>query len=223
MNRKGQVFLLLTLLVLTFMISISAILFDIKKAEYMEPSPDFDETMEVWENSVEAIEQIFSILIAINSKDNVTYPDGNYNNEVSTELAKLEYYLNSRGFAATILLLGNASYIAPTSGLQTSFVSLSGNISIYLSSISGTEIRQVINLTVIYNAVVTASTLLITKSVVGPPPRNATKTNYLSSCTFNVTGLTDLANGAYTHTILPDTPFIIRTPNTVELQVTTPT
>ncbi len=214
MRRKGQVFLLLTLLVLTFMISISSILFDIKKAEYMEPSPDIDESLEAWKNSVETIEQIFSIFISLNSKAGT--PDDNYNTEVSTELVKLEDYLNSRGFAATILLVGNAVYTAPVNG-STSFTSLSGIVSIFINSISGTEISQVLKLNVTYSAVVTSTTLVLTKSV-------NTNINYLSGCTINPASWTDMGNGAYTvpAPLAPGTPFTIRTPNAVELQVTTP-
>ena len=50
MNRSAQVFLLLTILVMTFLIGITSVLFDIKKIDYIDPSPDADEFLESWDN-----------------------------------------------------------------------------------------------------------------------------------------------------------------------------
>ncbi|MCH8907960.1 MAG: hypothetical protein IH840_12800, partial [Candidatus Heimdallarchaeota archaeon] len=68
MNRRGQIFLLLTVLVLTFIIGISTILLEVKRAQYYDPSTDSDRLFEIWDNAVDAVQQIYSVQIAINTQ-----------------------------------------------------------------------------------------------------------------------------------------------------------
>ena len=67
-NRRGQIFLILTILVISFIVGISTILINVQRAEYFDPAPDSGESLEIWENTIVAIEQIYSVQIAINTQ-----------------------------------------------------------------------------------------------------------------------------------------------------------
>ncbi|MHA2402928.1 MAG: hypothetical protein ACXADH_08075 [Candidatus Kariarchaeaceae archaeon] len=214
MNRSAQVFLLLTILVMTFLIGITSVLFDIKKVDYIDPSPDADEFLESWDNTIEAIEQILSIQIAINSQTAVASGTDN-SGEIQTEMDSLALYLNSKGLSASIQVDGAipSLYIIDLQ-VASHELSLSSSIFVHLSSISGTTIDQVVNMRVSYIATATPNNLVLQKTV-------NSEIKFLSECNVIVSGgtITDNGNGWYSATASP-VDFTITTPDQVLLTIT---
>ncbi|MHA2171420.1 MAG: hypothetical protein ACXAB7_16150 [Candidatus Kariarchaeaceae archaeon] len=214
MNRSAQVFLLLTILVMTFLIGITSVLFDIKKVDYIDPSPDADEFLESWDNTIEAIEQILSIQIAINSQTGVASGTDN-SGEIQTEMDNLALYLNSKGLSASIQVDGAipSLYIIDLQAASHE-LSLSSSIFVHLSSISGTTIDQVVNIRVSYIATATPNNLVVQKTV-------NSEIKFLSECNVIVSAgtITDNGNGWYSATVSP-VDFTIATPDLVLLAIT---
>ena len=214
MNRSAQVFLLLTILVMTFLIGITSVLFDIKKIDYIDPSPDADEFLESWDNTIDAIEQILSIQIAINSQTGVANGTNN-SGEIQTELDSLTQYLNSKGLSASLQVDGAipSLYIIDLQAVSHE-LSISSNIFVHLSSISGTTIDQVVNMRVSYTATATPLNLVVQKTV-------NTATQFLRECDVQVSAgtIVDNGNGSYTASTSP-VDFTITTPDQVLLIIT---
>lgn len=212
MRRRGQIFLLLTILSITFIFAVSTILLDIQRAQYLEPSPDIDETFEAWDNTVYSIEQILDIQIAINTQAGSTSRD--YGPEIRPELDSLENYLLSRGLIASINLDGVAQYTQPATGGIAAIASITATVSVQIESSSGNSIKQTLGFAIQYAANVDdgTDTLYLTKTVNGI-------TSYIRGAFFNVGGITDNGNGVYD---LPaPAAIIITTPNNLELDVAT--
>ena len=212
MNRRGQIFLLLTILSITFIFAVSTILLDIQRAQYLEPSPDLDETFEAWDITVQSIEQILNVQLAINTQAGSA--SGDYSPQINNELVMLENYLLSRGLIASVDLVGTADYVQPAVGGQVAIASLSSSVSLQIESSSGNSIKQILNFTIQYNATVddTIDTLYLSKTVNG-------LTTYIRGATFNVGGTTDNGNGAYD---LPaPAAIIVTTPNNIVLDIAT--
>ncbi|MCE7737631.1 MAG: hypothetical protein GPJ54_22260 [Candidatus Heimdallarchaeota archaeon] len=215
MNRRGQIFLLLTILSITFIFAVSTILLDIQRAQYLEPAPDVDETFEAWDNTVDSIEQILNVQIAINTQAGALL--GNYAPQINNELVGVENYLLGRGLIASIDLDGPATYTPPTTTLQDATASILALFSIQIQSSSGNSIIQSLDFAIQYDVNLVGTTLTLSKTVNGI-------TTYLSGATVDTVGTIDNANGAYT---LPGglpsaTPIVVTTPNNVRLIVETP-
>lgn len=197
MNRRGQVFLLLTILSITFITAISSVLLDIQRSQYLEPSADADKVFEVWDNAIFSIEQTISIQIALNTQAGVG--DGSFANESQIQFNLLETYLNSRGFIASVNVI-NATYTAPVIILGLSAeANMNAFISLQITSSSGTSINQIISFDISYLAIAveivvgTQWLLTLTKTV-------NSQITYLTDIMYSVVGagvLTDNFNGSY--------------------------
>ncbi|MHA2250250.1 MAG: hypothetical protein ACXAD7_07805 [Candidatus Kariarchaeaceae archaeon] len=210
MRRKAQIFLIMTILTVSFLIAISTVLFDLKKAEFVEPSPDSDEVFEVWENTVLAIKQILVIEIAVNTQADAI--DGTYDADLTPQFQILEDYLVSRGFAASITINGNSQYTAPALGGQLVTVQLDVDVNLYLSSISGITIEQILSFSIAFTANVDVTNILtVYESTNG-------KLTYQGGCSLTGGASTDFGNGSYDLTSA-GTPYVVETPDNIKLEV----
>lgn len=190
MNRRGQIFLLLTILSITFIFAVSTILLEIQRSQYLEPSPDIDETFETWDNTVYSIEQILSIQMAINTQAGAV--DGNYSLEIGTELAKVENYALNRGFIASIDLVNMSYYFAPVAGNNAS-ASINGTVFIQLESSSGNSINQLVEFDIKYEAFIDTGTNILTVSKIVNGQQS-----FIASATISGPGIiTNFQNGSW--------------------------
>lgn len=191
MNRRGQIFLLLTVLVLTFIIGISTILIEVKRAQYYDPSTDSDRLFEIWDNAVDAVQQIYSVQIAINTQGPGV--GGVYNAEIDAELVRLETYLNTRGFAASITRTIDADYKEDAASDPVE-ARMDSSVLIIISSSTGITIEQVLTINIVYTAFQNNNIVTITKSVNGV-------TIYLQGSTVTPTSggtiVQDFGNGSF--------------------------
>lgn len=188
MRRRGQIFLILTILVISFMIGITSVLLDIRTADYLDPAPDSDVSLNAWETTTSAIDQIMEIQLSQNS--NAQSPN-NTNIDLSTPLANLEAYLSQRGLVASITG-SNVQYRRYTPVSTNTTEELVGSFSIYIKS-SSLEINQKIEKQLQYNAYSDQpSELYVSKILDG-------QVNWISGSSFNTT-VTDNENGSYSGT-----------------------
>lgn len=194
-SKRGQIFLILTIFAITFLVGITSILIDVQRSQYYDPAPDSNEVFEVLTNTNFAIEKIFRIQIAVNTQATAPSGTGTYDASITNQLSNLVNFLQSRGFAASINLVGNTIYTQPTIGLSTVVV-LTGTISIFIESTSGIIIEQTVSLVISYEAVITGTTLSVSTTQNG-------LTSYLRDAivTPQTTGLSvSQGNGAFSLT-----------------------
>ena len=215
MNRRGQVFLLLTILSITFITAISSVLLDLQRSQYIEPSADADKIFEVWDNAVFSIEQTISIQIAVNTQTGAV--TGDFATEIQTRLDSLEGYLNSRGFIASVNTIGQVNYTAPIAGLLAQ-ANMTALISLQITSSSGTSINQIVNFDISYQAEAIGTgpwVLTLTKTV-------NDQTIFLTDITYSVLGggnIDDIYyNGSYD--LIGSDTYTITTSENVELVIT---
>lgn len=196
MNRRGQIFLLLTILSITFITAISSILLDIQRSQYLEPSADADKIYDVWGNTLYSIEQTIGIQIALNSQ--IPTGNGSFASEIQTHMDLLETYLNSRGFIASVNVISAIYNASSINGLYAE-ANMTTLISLQITSSSGASINQILTLDISYHAVaveVVAGTqwlMTLAKTV-------NNQTTYLTDISYSVLGggdLDDNYNGSY--------------------------
>ena len=104
MRKRSQIFLLLTILVIAFIVGISTTLIDLRKTPYNEPAPQSKQFYQNWDNTLQNIEEILVFSLAQHSA-NLTKTVGEMQSNVTNKLMSVENYLLSRGFSAKITLL----------------------------------------------------------------------------------------------------------------------
>ena len=161
MNKQGQIFLLLTILAVTFLLTISTVLLNIQVSEYSQPSADSGKLFEAWDNTVTSAVQIMSVQISYNTNNII----GN-----STALTLTPYfndlvlYLNSKGLVASIAEVSEQYTISPN-GQTYAQAMLNTSLDIYIATSSGAKLQGNLTLSVSYNAVITGNNLIVYKMV----------------------------------------------------------
>ena len=212
MNRRGQIFLIMTILVITFLIGISSVLLEVSRSDYVQPVSDSDVVLQAWDNTYESINQILLVRLSINSQG----PTGNQLNiDLRSELGKLETYLNKRGLSA-IIQSQNIDYTIIGDQTTDTTVTITGSFTVHLAS-SGVEIDQTFDLSISYNAVISGSNIIVSSTL-------NSDINFISGSSITSTNIAftylDNLNGNYPATNLAggDT-IIILTPNQIDLQL----
>ncbi len=181
MKKRSQIFLLLTLLMLTFFVSITGILLDIQKARYTDPSSGVDVFLQTWQNSVETIEDLSHIALA-------RYTQGtnasNIDVEMQAELGELSNYLLTRGYTSSFLL---TSFNLVVAGAPSSYV-VSLIVQMVLSDTKQT-LQQTLSIDLTVSAVLVGTEITVFKLLNGEtipiadatvtvvPPGTSTVTN----------------------------------------------
>lgn len=162
MNKQGQIFLLLTILAVTFLLTISTVLLNIQVSEYSQPSADSGKLFEAWDNTVSSTVQIMSVQVAYNTNNGI--PTG-ATNDLGPHLANLEQYLNSKGLVASIEEVAGTEQYVSTSLITSSSASLNVTLDIYIATSSGAKLDGTVNLNVTYSAQITGNILVVSKIV----------------------------------------------------------
>ncbi|MCY3411663.1 MAG: hypothetical protein INQ03_08540 [Candidatus Heimdallarchaeota archaeon] len=195
MNKRAQIFLILTILVVTFLMSISTVLLELQKANYSEVVPDADNVLIAWDNVITGLEQIFDIEIAIRSQAGSASAADIYNDVASNfgpAIDDLETYFIGQGLSAIITPTSTVDYTNNGQDSTDLTLSIIGTFQIHLQS-GNVEIDQILEMNVEYHGVSTATTLVLTKTV-------NDLTTYLVGATSSVGNFQDYLNGYYTFT-----------------------
>lgn len=191
LKRKAQIFLLLTILAISFITGITTILLETQRARYDDPNPASQLFTQTWKNTVESVQDILELGMVQHSQ----FLDTTYdlNTTIASSFHALQAYLVTKGYSASIQTLSQYILTNTTTTGQT-FTLSNYQVKIHLATTT-TELDQTILFTIIYDAVVnaTGNTVTITKTVNG-------QTQYLSGASFTITGVTDLGNGVYSYT-----------------------
>ncbi|MDH5645221.1 MAG: hypothetical protein OEZ01_04395, partial [Candidatus Heimdallarchaeota archaeon] len=135
MIRRGQIFLILTILSISFLVAITGVLLEIRRAEYLDPVPESDRLYYAWENSIDSIELMFDLIISENSQLNVaTDITGLYNGRLNGYLTNLKNYLEERAISTQINLIGNVEYYNQSSSPQNHNVTMFAELFLSLST-----------------------------------------------------------------------------------------
>ncbi|MHA2503261.1 MAG: hypothetical protein ACXAE3_10355 [Candidatus Kariarchaeaceae archaeon] len=206
MKRKGQIFLILTILVVSFMIGITTVLLDVQKADFLEPAPDSEIILESWDLTIKSITEIMDLQLVADPTAGAK--------DISQPISNLGDYLTTRGIANSITIPTGATVVIVGGGAAQSIsVSISASFSVLLSSAS-TSISQTITIDINYTMDV-QSPLTILQTVNGIQ-------NYVAGASFNVGSVVDLGNGSYTHTEIPTVLITATLPNGLVLSATVP-
>ncbi|RMG20863.1 MAG: hypothetical protein D6732_28295 [Methanobacteriota archaeon] len=187
MKRKSQIFLLLTLLMLTFFVSITGILLDIQKARYTDPSSGVDVFLQTWDNSVENIKDLTHIALARYTQSTNT---SNIDVEMQSELNELSNYLLSRGYTSSFLI---STFNLVVAGAPSSY-SISLLVQMEISDAKQT-LQQSLSIDLTVSAVLVGSEISVFKILNG-------ETIPISDATVTVippgtSTVTNLRNGNY--------------------------
>ena len=207
-KRKGQVFLILTILVISFIIGISTVLLQIKQSDFIDPAPDANTSFRAWEITVESLHQITDVFLSQYSK-NFLAPIQGFNNPFQN----LRDYLTNRGVANTIYNTTNLNLSNDNTTITNGeIITASISFNVYLATAS-TTINQTVSIIISYTIdASTVGVISVYKTVDGT-------ISYLADCQFSII-VVDLGNGSYTH---GTTGIAINalTPSNVFFQVTT--
>jgi len=218
MNKQGQIFLLLTILAVTFLLTISTVLLNIQVSEYSQPSADSGKLYEAWDNTVTSAVQIMSVQISYNTNNGAT---NSSTLTLSPHFDDLVLYLNSKGLVASIEEVSEQYTISPL-GQTYSQAMLNTSLDIYIATSSGAKLQGNVTLSVSYNAVIAGSNnLLIVYKLVN---NNSYFLNNVGVASLNGNSIQNTGNGSYqllAPITTPDT-LTITTSDFVILQVQLP-
>ncbi len=198
MRRKGQIFLIITVLAITFLIGISTLLLDSQRATYVDSAPDTFTSLQAWDLTYDGLLQILEIQLTIDSNQLAL---SNLGIDLSAEIAKLENYLLSRGLAVTISTTAAIDFTKTGDLTRDSTVEIAGSFYIHLAS-SNFEVDEYITLRLTYQAVsdLTNTNTIVTRTL-------NTNSEYISDASLSSTTtpaavFSNIQNGRYDHTLL---------------------
>ncbi len=213
MKRRGQIFLIITILVITFMVGISSVLLQVQRSNYIDTVPDSDNVMIAWENAYQSIIQIMDIELALSSQTAIAGPVAR---DITVPLNNLNDYLINKGLSAIVQTTSQITYDHTISGSTDYQVSMTGSFYIHLQS-GNVEIDQYFTITIVYRALsTTTDVVIITKTV-------NSQINYLMGAELTVAGSSfiDHQNGKYSsvNALTTGDPISIITKNKVYLDI----
>lgn len=210
--RRAQIFLILTILVVTFLVGITSVLIDVQRANYVNPAADNSEVLYAWNNAISSTKQILNIEISQQSKiATADVGPTDISPNIQTPINDLVNYLNERGLTA-IIIIGSANFLISGYNTQSELIQIDATFSFTIGS-GSTNIIQTVHMVIQYHAIVTSSRLTIFNRI-------NNETNYLPGCTITGGTVIDLNNGSYQHSLASGTALQILTPSNVTLQVT---
>lgn len=210
--RRAQIFLILTILVVTFLVGITSVLIDVQRANYVNPAADNSEVLYAWNNAISSTQQILKIEISQQSKvASADVGPTDVTSNIQTPINDLVNYLNERGLTA-IIIIRSANFLISGFNTQSELIQIDASFNFTIMS-GSTSIIQTVHMIVQYHAIVTASTLTIFNKI-------NNETTYLPGCTITGGTVIDLNNGSYQHSLVSGTSLQIITPSNVTLEVT---
>ena len=213
MRRKGQIFLIITVLAITFLIGISTLLLDSQRAIYIDSAPDTYTSLQAWDLTYDGLVQILEIQLTIDSN---LLPLTNLNINLTSQISKLENYLLSRGLSITISPTSNIDFTKTGDLTRNSSVQIIGSFYIHLAS-SNFEVDEDITLQLSYRAVSDLTSTVVTRTL-------NTNSEYigdatLSSTTTPAAAFSNIQNGRYDHTLILNDDILIVTNEGVLIRI----
>ncbi len=207
-KKKSQIFLLLTLLMLTFFISITDLLLDIDKAQYTDPAAGTQIFIQTWDNTYQAVVDLTQTALARFTQSTNT---SNLDVEISNELDIYEDYLLQRGFTLTMLL----NQLILDTSLSPASYEITAIYSIALRD-GKNELTQILTINSLFSATFVGDIITVLKTINGESaPISDAQVTVIAPGTSTVTNLKD---GRYRVSVITDS-FEIITPEGVLLQV----
>lgn len=220
MKRRGQIFLIMTILVITFMVGISTVLLQVQRSNYTDTVPDSENVLIAWENAYSSIEQILEIELSICTTSGALAGV----RDISLPLGNLENYLTNIGLSAIITVDPTSPVTYSNVGATTlvNTAGITGRFYIHLQS-GNVQIDQSMVIDLSYSAQSVPDGILtkviITKTV------NSEKMFIIKSTLSAISStFTDLQNGAYISVVqIPASEAIaIQTPLNIALDIVAP-
>lgn len=158
MKKRGQIFLIMTILVISFIISISFVLFDVQRSNFTDPAPDADLALQSWEITYDSIVQIMEIELSQATVNG----DLSGVRDITIPLSNLLSYLTDRGITASIVASSTIDYTSDETTPTDTLYSITGSFDIILET-GTTSIVQSVTISLAYNAFSNANTITITR------------------------------------------------------------
>ncbi len=207
LRNRSQIFLLLTILTITFLLGITSVLLDLNRAQYTDPTAGSSEFILTWSNVGDNVQQISKIELARFSQGLNT---SNFDVEVQAQLNRLSNSFLTRGFTSNFQVAQPTQLTIRANGYLVVSV-----FSLELSNSKNT-LKQTYHLTMEYNFNKVGTTITIYRVINGVtmPIGDATVT-VVSPGTSTVTNNRD---GTYSVTNAGDS-FQITTLNGIRITV----
>lgn len=131
-NKKGQVFLLLAIVILIYLILISTTVYRITQSPYIDPAPNQNQLLNYLDNSVSNLQEIVEISLS-------KYSMGDSSNDIQSfiqaNIGHVEAYLDNHNLPATLSFVTGSLIVGNTSTLvNPTYIYCSFNISIHINS-----------------------------------------------------------------------------------------
>ena len=131
-NKKGQVFLLLAIVILIYLILISTTVYRITQSPYIDPAPNQEQLLNYLDNSISNLQVMVEISI---SKYSMGDSANDIQTFIQTNIVHIEAYLDDHNLPATLSYVTDSLSVGNTSTLiNPTYVYCSFNISIYINS-----------------------------------------------------------------------------------------
>ena len=131
-NRRGQVFLLLAITILIYLVILSTTVYRITQSPYISPAPNQEQITFYVENSVSSLEQLVDIAISRYSR---SYTVNSIISLITEGVAVVESYLDDHNLPATITFDNSTFSVSNSStSLNPTYITCSMEISIHIES-----------------------------------------------------------------------------------------
>ncbi len=104
MRRRSQIFLLLTILVITFIVGIATTLLESQRTQYTDPLQSLPNFTQTWDNTVEDIEDALVLTLASRSDGTIANTSVATDNAIDAYFLQIMEYLRLKGYSASISL-----------------------------------------------------------------------------------------------------------------------
>ncbi|MCK5409358.1 MAG: hypothetical protein KAJ30_03760 [Candidatus Heimdallarchaeota archaeon] len=131
-NRKGQVFLLLSIVILIYLVLLSTTVYRITQSPYISPAPNQEQINFYVENSISSLEQLVDVAISQYSR---SYTVDSIISTISEGIAMVEYFLDEHNLPATLTFDNSTFSISNSStSANPTYITCSMEISIHIDS-----------------------------------------------------------------------------------------
>lgn len=104
MRRRSQIFLLLTILVITFIVGIASTLLESQKTQYTDPLQQVPNITSAWEGTISDIQESLILTLAQRSDGSIANTSVAMDNAIDGYFFKIVNFLQLKGYSASITL-----------------------------------------------------------------------------------------------------------------------
>jgi len=129
-KRKGQVFLLLSIVILIYLVLLSTTVYRITQSPYISPSPNQEQINFYVENSVSSLEQLVDVALSQYSR---SYSIGSIISFLTEGIAVVESFLDSHNLPSTLTFDNSTFSISNSStSANPTYITCSMEVSIHI-------------------------------------------------------------------------------------------